>query len=135
LRTFERIFVGDFLVRTVAVDLERLTIAVQTEPGRHPLEGWRYWRVFQRAPGRVVVETGAVDRPARGLMYFLGFYFDKTLQGLQLLTWEEYLEFAIDRTGAAHAVNPTYPINGVWNQNPNYVRSAICAQVSVSVCQ
>ena len=32
--------------------------------GGHPLMGWRFWRVYQ-ASGGIVVETGAVDKPAR----------------------------------------------------------------------
>ena len=32
--------------------------------GGHPLAGWRFWRVF-RISGGIVVQTGAVDKPAR----------------------------------------------------------------------
>jgi len=90
--------------------------------------------VFQSAPGRVVVETGAVDRPAPGPLYFIGYDFDKVLRGKQLL-WEEYLRFLIADDQAGHAFNPFYPIQGVWNQNPTYVRDALCGYMDVTICR
>ena len=101
------VFQGPFSVTVTCLDAASHTIAVETGAD-HPLSGWRYWRVFQRAPGRLVVETGAVDGPSPGLKNFAGFWFDRMYTQNMTGIWREYLDYIRVQLGATQVSEPPY---------------------------
>jgi hypothetical protein len=122
-----------FSVEITRYDPSARTIAAKTLPN-HPLYGWRYWRVFQPSPGRLVVETGAVDGPADGtswaqLRNWLGFYLAKRDQ---TDTWKQYLEhIANDLPGTTVAWDPPYDAalqRGQWGYDKVYIMTHVCGQ-------
>ena len=134
---------GPFAVETVRFDPENRTIAVKTVteghpldplPG-HPLEGWRYWRVRQVGPGEVLVETGAVDRPALGpatilwpvttMANYANFFLFKSMQ---TVIWTQYLDHIVDELNAI-TTGPQYLRNGAWDDpvfNQTYIMTHVC---------
>ena len=68
---------GPFDVTTVRFSPATRTLVAETVniPSNyhgHPLYGWRYWRVYERAPGNLIVETGALVMPTFEIDPFLG---------------------------------------------------------------
>jgi len=114
------------------------TIAVVTLKG-HPLAGWRYWRVFLVGTNRclvptpgcptndIVVETGAVDKPAPGALNYIGFYIGKYTQ---LKCWREYLQYIRKALGARQVPSSQYDMRGRWNINQKYNSQNICQKDS-----
>lgn len=132
---------GPFSVEIVRFDSVNRTIAAKTimdgvamDPLKgHPLEGWRYWRVSQVTQGEVMVETGAVDRPARVpnvsmLNSFLNWVNFNLFNQSQRVIWQEYLTHIVDELNA-FTVAPFHLRNGVWNDpvfNWGYVMTHVC---------
>ena len=77
---------GPFSVQTERFDSAAHTISAVTLIG-HPLAGWRYWRAFSEGTNDIVIETGAVDTNAPGLVNWAGYYF---LKGIQIESWQQY---------------------------------------------
>ena len=99
------------------------TISAVTLKG-HPLEGWRYWRVFKIADNDIVIETGAVDRAHPGPLNYVGFY---VLKGTQLRCWSDYLRYVQRSLGAHVGSNVQYNIpQGMWDYDKNYVLNNVC---------
>jgi len=119
------------------------TISVVTMKG-HPLEGWRYFRVFSIGTNDLVVETGAVDTyagagniisPLLHPLNYSGYYIFKYKQ---LKIWEEDLRYILkdivqSRTdlNAKQGTNPLYNrVKGDWNP-----ASPSQTEIKYNVCQ
>ena len=101
LTGFASILQNAFAVMTERFDPAAHTISVVTLAG-HPLAGWRYWRVYSIGTNDVVIETGAYDQPAPGLLNYAGYYVAK---GMVLQGWQKYLEYIKIRLNAPQGVN------------------------------
>lgn len=106
------------------IDSTGHTIVARTVDG-HPLAGWRYWRVFQRGPGRLVLETGAVDGAAC-VSWVPSFLVDRWVIGSQLRMWRHYLARVRDELSAPQATTTPNLIGGVWEYDRRYLMTQIC---------
>lgn len=139
------VFQGPFAVETVRFDPANRTMAVKTVlegnifdplPG-HPLEGWRFWRVSQVSLGQVLVETGAVDRPAPGpatilwpVTTFVNYVNYLLFDFLQTEIWNQYLTHVVDELGGI-TTSPSYLRRGTWDDpvfNRTYIMNHVCGQ-------
>ena len=80
----------------------------------HPLEGWRFWRVFA-VSGGVVVQTGAVDEPARLAPELGGEYGGGNNDVLRL--WKSQMIDALDFSQGMQGSGSYDHINGEYNQS------------------
>lgn len=116
-----------FAVETIRFDEGALTLAARTLPGHpllwgHPLDGWRYWRASQPAPGRVRIETGAYDRPADGI---LNLALDYVFRDKQVELWQQYFQYITDRVEATPY--DTSRLAGRWNEvDKSIIMSHVC---------
>jgi hypothetical protein len=136
---------GPFTVQTERFDTSVDTISVVTMTG-HPLEGWRYWRVFSIGTNDLVVETGAVDTyagasnmysPLLHPLNFSGYYI---FHNKQLKIWEEDLRYILkavqtnDDSGARQGTNLQWNVvKGAWNPpspSQNYILYNVCQSMS-----
>jgi hypothetical protein len=124
-----------FSVDSVRFDSSNQVFSVMTVPG-HPLFGWRYWKVMQLAPGKIRVETGAVDRPAPGTQ--IPFWLSRNEQ---TKTWLEYMQRIRDVLGASQDLSRTRAIqimHGVWDYDKTYIMTQVCGSAPILgtwVCQ
>jgi hypothetical protein len=124
-----------FSVETIRFDATDQVFAAKTLPG-HPLFGCRYWKVIQLGPGRIRVETGAVDKPAP---FMAPVYWFK--QNDQIKTWSEYMEYIRDQLSAVQDVsrpNALRIMRGIWNPDKTYIMKQVCGSDPVPgtwVCQ
>lgn len=78
---------GPFSVQIERFDTSADALSAVTLQG-HPLEGWRYWRVYSIGTNDLVVETGAADLPGPAPLDYLGY---KIVRYQQIKIWQEYL--------------------------------------------
>jgi putative pyrroloquinoline-quinone binding quinoprotein len=128
-----------FQVEVIRYDPAAQTIAVKTITPNHPLEGWRYWRVFQPEPGKLVMETGAVDRPAPWNPWkWILFQIDYWILGEQMAVWEQYMNVIQQYLLAPELSEPAacHHRQGVWNQVPkDYLLLNIFGPGTSRACQ
>ena len=125
-----------FKVKVVRYDAAAYTIAVETLPG-HPLVGWRYFRVFQHTPGKLVLETGAMDDAAPGFVNLVGFYAARYGTGGMTEVWRQHFEnvlanMATSISGASRGTDPPYDLSltaGKWDWNKQYIMTHVCGAV------
>ena len=115
---------GPFSVEVERFDTTADTISVVTLKG-HPLEGWRYWRVYSVGTNDVVIETGAADLPGPGLKNYWGYYlfaFD------QIEMWRQYLEYIKGQVGAPQGSTFEYNlVQGEWGyRSQGYILNNVC---------
>jgi hypothetical protein len=130
-----------FAIETKRFDPVAHVISAVTLLG-HPLAGWRYWRVYSIGANDVVVETGAYDQPAPGLMFYAGYYIT---QGTVKKSWMKYLQFIQSTLGTPQGtqietslgglslkdLSPSNgpPLNGYWDYSgafTNYILNNAC---------
>jgi len=128
------LFQWQFNVKAIRLDYDAKTLAAKTVNPNHPLVGWRYWRVFELEPGTVVVETGAVDKPAPWGQ--LGYYIDRYIKGAQLKIWKTHLQHIAIETGLPYWLPPEYDHpEGVWDDTKKgYIMSNVCGPDYGSTC-
>lgn len=115
-----------FSVETMRFDPSNTVMAAKTLP-LHPLIGWRYWRTIQLAPGKVRVETGAVDKaaPFGALPYFL-------MPKAQLQMWSQMMDGIREGLGASMDLSVSDAWGwkaGRWNPrdvDKLYIMSHVC---------
>jgi hypothetical protein len=113
---------GPFSVRISRFDPASYTMVAVTQQG-HPLDGWRYWRVFSVGTNDIVIETGAADRPHPGPLNYVGYY----LVNGQLKVWQEFLQFIQRDLKAPQGTNPQDNIvKGTRTFDLNYILQNIC---------
>jgi hypothetical protein len=113
---------GPFSVRINRLDPASHTMVAVTQKG-HPLDGWRYWRVFSVGTNDIVIETGAADRPHPGPLNYIGYY----LANGQLRVWQEFLQFIRRDLHAAQGSNPQYNlVKGTRNYDLTYILQEMC---------
>jgi hypothetical protein len=139
---------GPFTVQTERFDTAAHTISVVTLTG-HPLEGWRYFRVFSIGTNDLVIETGAVDTyngggnalsPLLSSKNWFGYYF---FRYQQMKIWEEDLRYILSDLvqsktdiNAVQGTTPQYNVvQGVWNPQPPlpsqaYILNNVCQSTS-----
>jgi hypothetical protein len=118
-------FQDPFSVEVIQLDQSASRISAAT-PSNHPLIGWRYWRVFQRAPGRVVIETGAVDKLQPWVTNLIGELTPRFWKD-QLQIWEQYLLYIRDNLSATQGTDSTYHIpGGRWNYDKFRIMGHVC---------
>jgi hypothetical protein len=124
-----------FSVVIARFDPATRTIVAATLPN-HPLFGWRYWRVLERFPGDIVVETGSLDLPSPlhdPVMNAIGFLGDWWVTGKQLKMWKEDLAYVLQTLAAeplgavqGTAIDPAL-LDGKWDRSKkDYIVDAIC---------
>lgn len=135
------VLVSPFYVSTERVDLVNRVISVVTLEG-HPLAGWRYWRVYANGTNRVVIETGAYDSPAPGILNLIGYY---VTIGTIKQAWKEYMKYIQGAIGAPEGTNLQSSlggipltnlsryngplVNGYWDYSgtfTNYIKNHVC---------
>ena len=131
-----------FSVRTVRFDAPTHTMVAETVQGifpyGHPLQGWRYWRVFNLGPD-LVIETGAMDQPAAetnpivGLIRTGGFLADKLLLQQQLQIWKEELAYIQANLPSTPLYNDPDLVNGKWGVDKRYIMNNICGPLPSTV--
>jgi alpha-tubulin suppressor-like RCC1 family protein len=109
-----RFFQDPFQVEVIRYSAADRTIAVRTINPVHPLFGWRYWHVFASTNG-VTIETGAYDRPASGVMNFLGSF---VAHEDQVGIWREYMDFVVQNAPGVLR-SPVQLMNGIWDVDRN----------------
>ena len=121
-----------FSVESERVDVANDTLSVVTLTG-HPLAGWRYWRAYSVDTNDVVIETGAIDTNAPGLLNWAGYW---VFRSQQTKMWKEYMQYILFNIrefdhAAVEGGNPFYNIvNGLWDPPiPTH------AQILQNVCQ
>ncbi|MGB8130242.1 MAG: IPT/TIG domain-containing protein [Candidatus Angelobacter sp.] len=113
---------GPFTVRVNRLDPSTHTLVVVTQKG-HPLDGWRYWRVFSVGTNDIVIETGAADRPHPGPLNYIGYY----LANGQLKVWEEFLQFIKRDLNVPQGPHSQWNIvNGTRQFDLNYILQNMC---------
>jgi hypothetical protein len=124
-----------FSVESLRFDSANRVLSVKTILG-HPLFGWRYWRVAQLSPGKIRVETGAVDKPAPALA--LLYWWSRHDQ---LRTWQEYLErVRVDLSAQQDFSRPNAAglVKGVWGYDKFEIIRNVCGTepvIGTWVCQ
>lgn len=97
----------------------------------HPVEGWRYWRVYSNGTNDVVIETGAADLPGPGAKSFWGYYY---FQPDQVEIWHQYLEYILSNIktsgldpNATEGHNLATSPEGEWNAEPqSFILNMLC---------
>jgi IPT/TIG domain-containing protein len=113
---------GPFSVRVNRLDPSTHTLVAVTQKG-HPLDGWRYWRVFSVGTNDTVIETGAADRPHPGPLNYIGYY----LANSQLKVWEEFLQFIKRDLNVPQGPHSQWNIvNGTRQFDLNYILQNMC---------
>ena len=113
---------GPFSVRVNRLDPSTHTLVVVTQKG-HPLDGWRYWRVFPVGTNDIVIETGAADRPHPGPLNYIGYY----LANGQLKVWQEFLQFIKKDLNVPQGSHSQWNIvNGTRQFDLNYILQNMC---------
>jgi len=122
-----------FDVEVIRYTPSERTMAARTINPVHPLFGWRYWRVYHSANG-ITIETGAYDRPASGLINYVGSFVGHEDQtGI----WREYMQHILQSTGGVLR-SSSQLMNGIWDADtlpasaavaPNATRQNILTQV------
>lgn len=131
-----------FSVEVVRIEPADFLVVVKTLPN-HPLYGWRYWRVVPTGPGRLRVETGAIDKPAPGngvgsWLTYLGKFWTSKWLGRQTQMWQQYMTAVRDAlVNNGGTVVDDSLINGRWEQHWDYVRTNICGiePIALEICQ
>jgi hypothetical protein len=124
---------GPFSVRSVRFAPAAGTLAVETMPD-HPLRGWRFWRAFTTAPGRLKVETGAFDVPAvngawRTTLNYVGYYILEKFTKAQTEIWRRYMEYIKAELAPSGAtVFAQSLISGRWDHDHKYIMTHVCGQ-------
>jgi Glucodextranase, domain B/Bacterial Ig-like domain (group 2)/IPT/TIG domain/PQQ-like domain len=115
---------GPFSVEVERFDTSADTISAVTLKG-HPLEGWRYWRVFSIGTNDVVIETGSADLPGPGKKNYWGYYF---FSFNQIEIWHQYLEYIKKKLGASQGSNFQYNlVQGEWGyRSQDYILNNVC---------
>ena len=126
LQGFSQLGQGPFDVLVNRFDPVSHTIAVATLRG-HPLDGWRYFRVFSAGTNDVVVETGSLDRSHLGPLNYIGYYIVQN----QLKIWKDDLRYIQTKLGARQGTNSQYNVvNGVKPYVRSYIEPRICEAAS-----
>jgi hypothetical protein len=113
---------GPFSARISRLDPSTHTLVAVCQKG-HPLDGWRYWRVFSIGTNDVVIETGAADRAHPGPLNYIGYY----LANGQMKVWEEYLQFIKRDLNVPQGPHSQWNIvNGTRQFDLNYILQNMC---------
>jgi len=136
-----------FSVKSVRYDPGASALVAETLPG-HPLRGWRYWRTYRPDPDTLIIETGALDRPAPSwwpnveLKNWIGFVADGVFVGAQMQLWKEYLLHIKNATGLGEKMPPSFPglVDGKWGwMDKAYVLDNICGPITaptpIDICR
>ena len=138
-----------FKVKIVRFDPAASTLVAETVPPEHPLRGWRYWKAYNPGPDTLIVESGALDRPAPGwyphreVLNWLGFIFDGPILGQQMQLWKEYIVHVKTSLELPEHSPPRFPgvglVDGRWGwMDKAYILDNLCGPLNstpIDVCR